>query len=372
MDTGDGKQTNPSLASVDGEQNTDAEDPIVTVEEFLAAQDEEVEMELEMIGQAEALLAAQDEKVCTYPEGSKKRQAIYSCITCRKDPNVLAGICYGCSLHCHSDHELVELYTKRNFCCDCGNSKFDKKCTLYEEKLQLNKRNAYNQNFLGKYCVCGKPYPADEGDPDFNVEMVQCCICEDWYHMKHISDEENIKSPSPGEMVCRNCVQRVPFVDYYSKNLAKLEIEEGETSSCPLKEWVKPETLKSVEFPSAKWRKFLCKCKECLKMYEDLKCEYLLDEEDTIETYEKAAQEAIEKQGGSTRNPDNYSEQIVEQLVKNAGRDQAVNVFQGFNHLKEELGKYFASLDEGTVVTSNDITRFFEDLKKNRTPRRGL
>lgn len=29
-----------------------------------------------------------------------------------------------CSYNCHEGHDLVELYTKRAFRCDCGNSKF--------------------------------------------------------------------------------------------------------------------------------------------------------------------------------------------------------------------------------------------------------
>ena len=38
------------------------------------------------------------------------------------DRNV--GICLACSYHCHEGHELVELYTKRNFKCDCGTKRY--------------------------------------------------------------------------------------------------------------------------------------------------------------------------------------------------------------------------------------------------------
>lgn len=31
-----------------------------------------------------------------------------------------------CSYSCHENHELIELYTKRDFRCDCGNNKFPK------------------------------------------------------------------------------------------------------------------------------------------------------------------------------------------------------------------------------------------------------
>lgn len=30
------------------------------------------------------------------------------------------GVCYGCSLRCHLQHEIEELFFKRGFRCDCG------------------------------------------------------------------------------------------------------------------------------------------------------------------------------------------------------------------------------------------------------------
>lgn len=70
----------------------------------------------------------------------------------------------------------MELYTKRNFRCDCGNSKFpvDNECTLNNDKNDLNELNSYNQNFSGMYCVCHRPFPDPEDPvPD---EMIQVRI----------------------------------------------------------------------------------------------------------------------------------------------------------------------------------------------------
>ncbi|KAJ2966204.1 hypothetical protein NUW58_g10717 [Xylaria curta] len=59
-------------------------------------------------------------KNCTRPLGSL-RQNIYACLTCNpppanpEDPSNAAGICYSCSVQCHGDHELVEIFQKRNF-----------------------------------------------------------------------------------------------------------------------------------------------------------------------------------------------------------------------------------------------------------------
>ena len=62
-----------------------------------------------------------------------QRQALYACGTCLEQTNQLAGVCLACSLVCHDGHTLYELYTKRNFCCDCGNSLFSEssKCHLF-------------------------------------------------------------------------------------------------------------------------------------------------------------------------------------------------------------------------------------------------
>ena len=59
------------------------------------------------------------------------RQALYACATCVGEGEEPAGMCLACSLHCHDGHQLYELYTKRDFRCDCGNSRFRSQvCTL--------------------------------------------------------------------------------------------------------------------------------------------------------------------------------------------------------------------------------------------------
>lgn len=81
-----------------------------------------------------------------------KRQALYSCLTClpdsKDDFRKGAGVCLACSYACHENHELVELYTKRNFRCDCGTPKLGNKCVL-DEKQADNDKNSYNQVIYG-------------------------------------------------------------------------------------------------------------------------------------------------------------------------------------------------------------------------------
>lgn len=97
----------------------------------------------------------------------------------KEKPEKRAGVCLACSYKCHDGHELVELYTKRNFRCDCGTSKILAiRCKLEPNKMEDNDKNTYNQNFSGVYCTCHRPYP-DEQD-DIQDEMIQCVFCEDW------------------------------------------------------------------------------------------------------------------------------------------------------------------------------------------------
>ncbi|GMM33712.1 hypothetical protein DASC09_010370 [Saccharomycopsis crataegensis] len=180
-----------------------------------------------------------DPNVCTYTYGPI-RQILFACLTCyRNNPSrEMNGICYSCSIQCHHDHELVELFTKRNFACDCGTTRIPTNgcCKLRYAPLQkptnrtsdndnaaaagsvvdltaitaprrstlkevwkeiapddiASTSNVYSQNFEGLFCSCGKQYnPAVE-----TGNMVQCnfggACNEEWYH------EECILGLKPG------------------------------------------------------------------------------------------------------------------------------------------------------------------------------
>ena len=150
-----------------------------------------------------------DPNECTYELG-ELRQQVYACLTCSKlNDNQPIGVCYSCSIQCHSKHELVELFTKRSFLCDCGTTRMAKTpngaCNLRRadrnsvgslsglgsrlsshvelpaEDIPSNS-NVYNQNFHGNFCGCKQPYdPANE-----TGNMLQCYfgyVCgEDWFH----------------------------------------------------------------------------------------------------------------------------------------------------------------------------------------------
>ncbi|CAK9163066.1 unnamed protein product [Ilex paraguariensis] len=191
-------------------------EPTVSIQEYLTGVEEQ---ELE----ADLVLGGDEGKECTYTKGYMKRQAIFSCLTCSPDGN--AGVCTACSLSCHDGHEIVELWTKRNFRCDCGNSKFGEFfCKLFPNKDTENAENSYNQNFKGSYCTCGRPYP----DPDVEeqVEMIQCCICEDWFHEEHIGLEPSDEVPRDDEgeplyedFICQVCAGVCSFLILYPMSI---------------------------------------------------------------------------------------------------------------------------------------------------------
>lgn len=131
-----------------------------------------------------------------------------------------------CSLECHDNHDVYELYTKRNYRCDCGNSNFkpDFECKFMDKQLKkssLNEDNKYNHNFSGRYCTCDKRYPPEENDDDNSGdEMWQCIVCEDWYHTRHLGAKE---LPAKfDELICGQCVDKLDFVHHY-KNLPELD-----------------------------------------------------------------------------------------------------------------------------------------------------
>lgn len=156
---------------------------------------------------------------CTRPLGPL-RQSVYACLTCTPPPAskhqqfTPAGVCYSCSISCHGEHNLVELFAKRDFVCDCGTTRFETSgtpCSLRpnpatnrkgdvkgEEARQGNK---YNQNFQGKFCGCGEEYdPEKEKGTMFqclglgNVEDGGCG--EDWWHPECLMGLPRIKPES--------------------------------------------------------------------------------------------------------------------------------------------------------------------------------
>ena len=214
--------------------------------------------------------------------------------------------------------------------------------------------SSYNQNFSGKYCICARPYP-DPEDP-VEDEMIQCIVCEDWLHGRHLGmpKEELPSDEAYSEMICVGCVTKHPFLMAYAghavtkvqqgKKEAKLDQStvstnaaaddstvdvggsellsesnvalhgsfnesatadtsilteggDGPAKECSVAQFeegsVPPRTL----FMSGSWRKALCACAKCKAKLEEQKVSFLFDLEDTVHHYE--AQSKKEGAGGN-------------------------------------------------------------------------
>ena len=218
---------------------------------------------------------------CTQPLGPL-RQNLFSCLTCNpppqsaSDPYTPAAVCYSCSISCHGEHTLVELFNRRNFVCDCGTTRLPttSPCTLRIDpstglkgpvhSQEAPAVNTYNQNSRNRFCACGEWYNAE----DEKGTMFQCLglageadggCGEDWWHpecvvwggeegarrrrearevKKEILREKKADGPEEGEgeveevedglppgfpdeqafdtFICYKCVNAVPWIKQYA------------------------------------------------------------------------------------------------------------------------------------------------------------
>ena len=181
-------------------------------EEITYSIDDIIQGEVELEQEVNIILGAASDQNCSYDQGYVYRQPVFSCLTCNEGGTggTPGGVCLACSLACHGGHEVEELYTKRNFRCDCCNKeKFgnltETKCQLQPNKSDGNDQNIYSDNFKGIYCICKKGY-------DGESEMIQCVLCEDWFHLEHCGLE---RSEGVDEFVCPVCMGENQFLVCY-------------------------------------------------------------------------------------------------------------------------------------------------------------
>lgn len=341
-------EANP-LEEMPEKQVHEEDEPETGVVTMLDVLEEEQQLE----DDANAVLGGSDPQYCTYEQGYVPRQALYACMTCSKDQN--AGVCLACSYHCHEGHELVELYTKRNFRCDCGNSLFTRPCNLQSEKDPINNLNAYNHNFTGVYCVCRRPYP-DPEDP-VSDEMIQCVICEDWLHGRHLDGPLPVSTPF-AEMICASCVKEHSFLlDYVGEiNVDVL----GDSCTRPKPSSDIDNMLSSSLFWPENWRMKLCKCKDCIEMYEKENVSFLLDVNDTVHAYELRGKNRVGENSAS-------SYEAGMKALSSMERTAQVEAISHYNHMKDELKDYLQGFAEaGRIVREEDIRDFFSRMNAKR------
>ncbi|XP_049596065.1 putative E3 ubiquitin-protein ligase UBR7 [Syngnathus scovelli] len=362
------------------------------------------------------VLAGSDSENCSYSRGYVKRQAVFACNTCTPDASQPAGICLACANKCHDGHDIFELYTKRNFRCDCGNSKFgDFQCKLTPAKDKENSKNLYNHNFSGRYCSCDRPFPDKEDK--INDEMIQCVICEDWFHTRHLRCEVE----ELDEMVCEDCMNKAPFLWTYAAHLSvspeqkehkdepveeatkkedflessEISHEEPSTSleqkgtpsrsfprkrshedmtdcpretnavACKLKHFqslhVSRPQQGAVFWPST-WRSLLCTCTSCKRAYVAAQVHFLMDLSDSLLAYEKRG---LDKPFG--KHP-------LMTLTSSMNRVQQLEFIYGCNEMATAVTALFHKCaGENKEVTAEAVYELFQELqaKKQRKVNKG-
>ncbi|KAK4948147.1 hypothetical protein LTR10_013201 [Elasticomyces elasticus] len=268
--------------------------PIQATQESQTASDF-IDQQLALEADAREILPYKFDK-CTNVLGPL-RQTVFACLTCSPPPASAAqvytpaGVCYACSISCHGEHTLVELFSRRNFVCDCGTSRLPStsSCTLRSNPdtgargvhSQLPAPgNKYNHNFQNHFCACDEEYdPHTEKGTMFQclgLGTVETGGCgEDWYHpeclvglgrdwhkkttlkqddedagKEEAEDSEHPTPPGfPNEddfeyLICYKCVESNPWIKQYARTPGFLEpvyrkdAEAPETASQPTQDSV--------------------------------------------------------------------------------------------------------------------------------------
>lgn len=363
------------MADQKDEVKTSNEEGTVSLEDIVQENQELQELEAD----ARAVLGNSDDEHCTYDKGYMLRQALYACQTCRTEYGTTAAVCLACSYACHDGHDLVELYTKRHFRCDCGNDKFPgRKCTLTPEKAKTNILNKYNQNFKGLYCICHRPYP----DPEDTVEdeMIQCCVCEDWLHGRHLGKTtdsgDGASVPTDyHEMVCRRCMNDLPFLTVYhkwAKGKSAL-VESPGAQPCMLAHlrtrFEETEIAETAAFWAVDWREHLCKCDDCEKMYVQKEVSFITSIEDTVAAYERRGRSSAGAEEGfaDSASDESREEASLNSFLGGMDRFQQGEMIAGYNDMKVQLQEYLKKFAEnGKVVREEDIREFFQNMESRK------
>ncbi|KRX73994.1 putative E3 ubiquitin-protein ligase ubr7 [Trichinella sp. T6] len=101
------------------------------------------------------------------------------------------------------------------------------------------------------------------------------------------------------------------------------------------------------------WRKELCHCLRCLDLYKTYDCEFLLDDEDTIEKYNENSQ----------KNTMSSVEEMFDHYTVGMNPLQKLEIAYGIAEMKRELSQMVAECD-GQTVTMEDVQRLNQRLEQ--------
>lgn len=336
-----------------------------------------------------------DPKSCTYQKGALRQQVF----ACRDHGNI--GICYSCSIQCHTKCDIVELFTKRHFTCDCGTER-DKQGCVNGYRCQLRKNteadipslsNEYGHNFTGHFCSCDKEY-----DPDSTAVMLQCVLgteCnEDWYHDYCILGREEDKREGVSKKGEESLAKGMPPLDTFDayicwKCTSKYDYYFKRLLSHPLSDKVFAHKILhgdiESDVPLENSRK------RPVDPSEDITCDYSLCLKEGYSGELQKIRNSIEKDKDKDKDKLYYflqdlvpflikdepvyeepeevepsADELITQLLQTAvERDRAAAGISAFHTMRTRLNDYLKPFAEsGRIVKEEDINNFFEKAKK--------
>lgn len=285
-----------------------------------------------------------DPSECTLYMDISSRQLLFACLTCASSN----AICYACAIRCHADHDLVDLYSKRGYKCDCGTLRIPQtRCALRKTDHDESPNEHYGQNFQGKFCVCHESV----NDNSYGEgAMFQCLLgrrCgEDWFHARCIvgisrieeqmrqTDEDSDESgddmdtvypeiPKFGALICPDCAQDVPSLQHSSIVAAEIN---------------------QFLFLNEDYGAQICVSPELSPLLNEFP---FLDGKET--TYKPAKDE-----------DDTTMLEAGERALQSLPRDAVINGLQKFGQLQANLVEYLRNIgSDGHAITREDVEQFF-------------
>lgn len=319
------------------------------------------------------LISTSEEGCCSYTKGYCI-QDLYLCKTCNKSETG-SGICIGCYLSCHLDHEVAELGPKGSFRCDCGNPRMSNTCQFIA-KSEENSKNVYNQNFLGKFCICSQ-----EDSDDRDSEMYMCVNCQDWFHSECIQISNDCHNHSthraeniPGipedcisqyYFLCCSCVKSFKFIPaaYIEFIYFTSGVKRSRAEGCPLANKDCEQEYPYHIFISKDWVSQKCACENCEKL-EKLDVFSLADEMENRKGLLERINEESEKI--MMRDEEDEGEAEGEEVLEigHFSHEKQIELANGIQVLKEtfdEIGTMFSG-----TVGEKEIAEVFEKRLKEK------
>ena len=225
-------------------------------------------------------------------------------------------------------------------------------CKLKPNKDSLNTLNYYNHNFNGLYCTCNKPYPETSANnsankDEENDDMIQCTVCEDWFHLNHLKGNQNFPANEDDydEMICQSCMSKNKFLWYYQGYMAlKSDSKEDKTEN---------NESKNVDILLVDENKGVLKeSSENIQNNTNNNIEFLTKSNDTIKYYEEYGKQ---KEAENQQIDEN---KLLDDQLSKLDRVSQVEFLHNVNDFKQELTEFLSGFAQNGQVVSK-ITIFY-------------